>query len=924
MNEQETIRFILENSSEPVIKNPVMRAALQEPRTMAQEPRNMAQGGRIIGKPGGLVEPGIEYYGKKVVSHEESLKRRTAIKNYIKNKGKVIDGYEFKEFLSNLGYKKPRDIVKGLEEGGMFTEDILGKKTITKTERPPRTGINLSKSQITTLNKYASLLNKQEPKKYTSSVFTELGDLERANILNRARLNDWEFKATTKWDPLTPKQQQNIIETFDLPEDAFKKMEGIQKNVKDISGKYGVPRYLESGKKNPLYDKIQRYAKNGFKFSPKDMLPIAKQREIIARFELPGEFEKWNFEKYKYGIPSGGSASNPAFTKRIIDYAQGKTRFPNLATDAGTPQGWMMNNYYRTYEYEKGKVPRDKLTYKPIFETINGRQKVVGFVDNTMPGKGNTYFGIKKWHNKHGGNLMTTHPDFKNVKKFVDISKRAYAEPNKVIMGLLKKGGIESTGKLQLKHVLNYLAETQGYKATEDAVRIHHQAGVGAGGVPGEATRDLQLLKSEVNSSIRHAETRIRNAVVNNLTPNIDDVNKLKNLGASIKVGGKIYGGGSQTAIGQFKAIEKGAEQAIKKWEPKDFNKFKTILQQIGCPGKIKKADGGRISFQGGLSADVCMARGADNIKTGKINSPTQKANYNKMMKVSSSVKGMKMLKNILGPYGIGGEVLIEGFFAANKSLMKGTPLKEAWQSSWMSHIAGGAYDEKGKKLAEQDLLERRSNLGKGAQEFSHYNKLIAKYYSLADQKSNVLATSGSGDAFDEIGTGSAEIKNIDNKMKRLESEINRSETRITTSGGAEAAEDEYNKKIAETQDADAAKSLTSKGQLYVAENDLNKLLEDDFSEMSSDALPLPKVDTPIVQSYKDYKPDLPSTEKFGDMFEDEGYKRPDNKTLNSYINEERIRQEMEQPGILGASDTFFGETYAEGGLAGLMKKYYD
>ena len=351
---------------------------------------------------------------------------------------------------------------------------------------------------------------------------------------------------------------------------------------------------------------------------------------------------------------------------------------------------------------------------------------------------------------------------------------------------------------------------------------------------------------------------------------------------------------------------------------------FKTILQQIGCPGKIKKADGGRISFQGGLSADVCMARGADNIKTGKINSPTQKANYNKMMKVSSSVKGMKMLKNILGPYGIGGEALIEGFFVANKSLMKGTPLKEAWQSSWMSHIAGGAYDEKGKKLAEQDLLERRANLGKGAQEFSNYNKLIAKYYSLADQKSNVLATSGSGDAFDEIGTGSAEIKNIDNKMKRLESEINRSETRITTSGGAEAAEDEYNKKIAETQDADAAKSLTSKGQLYVAENDLNKVLEDDFSEMSSDALPLPKVDTPIVQSYKDYKPDLPSTEKLGDMFEYEGYKRPDNKTLNSYINEERIRKEMEQPSILGASDTFFGETYADGGLANLMKKYYD
>ena len=45
-----------------------------------------------------------------------------------------------------------------------------------------------------------------------------------------------EFKATTQWDPLTLKQQQKIIDVFDLPEDAFKRMEGLQKNIKDVSG----------------------------------------------------------------------------------------------------------------------------------------------------------------------------------------------------------------------------------------------------------------------------------------------------------------------------------------------------------------------------------------------------------------------------------------------------------------------------------------------------------------------------------------------------------------------------------------------------------------------------------------------------------------------------------------------------------------
>ena len=121
MNLKQLYIFGMENSQEPVIKNPVLRAALEEPRTMAQEPRigldtggpltmdmlnsftkikefdrawqqyksgggkwrkgtffkawapeNMAHGGRIIGKPGGLVEPGVEYYSTSKVYNEKT------------------------------------------------------------------------------------------------------------------------------------------------------------------------------------------------------------------------------------------------------------------------------------------------------------------------------------------------------------------------------------------------------------------------------------------------------------------------------------------------------------------------------------------------------------------------------------------------------------------------------------------------------------------------------------------------------------------------------------------------------------------------------------------------------------------------------------------------------------------------------------
>jgi len=225
----------------------------------------------------------------------------------------------------------------------------------------------------------------------------------------------------------------------------------------------------------------------------------------------------------------------------------------------------------------------------------------------------------------------------------VDIAKRANAEPNEIIMGLLKKGGIEPTGKLQLKHVLNHLAETQGYKATARAISIHHQSGVGAGEIPGQATRDLQLLRSESNLAVVHAESRIRKAVSNNLTPSAEDITKLKNLGASIKVGGKTFGVGSQTAIGGFKEIEKYAEEKIGKWKPQDFKKFKTYIKQIGCPGRLASQGGGDID---------CFALGKEKIKIGNIKTPGEKANFRKLSKIAGGIK--KLGAWLFGPIEMG------------------------------------------------------------------------------------------------------------------------------------------------------------------------------------------------------------------------------------------------------------------------------
>ena len=81
---------------------------------------------------------------------------------------------------------------------------------------------------------------------------------------------------------------------------------------------------------------------------------------------------------------------------------------------------------------------------------------------------------------------------------------------------------------------------------------------------------------------------------------------------------------------------------------------YKTKDIDFGSPGKVKKAYGGRVQFQDGLSQEFCMTEGAKVIQEKRIDSPAQKANFNKMMKIASVGKNMALLKDVLGPYGVG------------------------------------------------------------------------------------------------------------------------------------------------------------------------------------------------------------------------------------------------------------------------------
>ena len=249
--------------------------------------QELNEGGVATPKRGLVDEPG-SYGGKKDVD------KINKIKNYINNQGDKIDAFEFKKFAKEVGYKRPAGLIDNLELG--FLDNVLGDKTfINKVKRPSRAGFGFSKAQMTVLNKYAKLLNSKQPEKYNSVNFVELGDLERANILGRARANDFKFKATSIFDEFTDIQKQKIIEAFGLEQDAFDFDPSKQKNIKGIS-KYGVTR------KDKRFSQIKRFVDFGFKFPPKDMLPIAKQDLNYLRDLKIGILKNINMVFHQVGL----------------------------------------------------------------------------------------------------------------------------------------------------------------------------------------------------------------------------------------------------------------------------------------------------------------------------------------------------------------------------------------------------------------------------------------------------------------------------------------------------------------------------------------------------------------------------------------------------------------------------------------------
>jgi hypothetical protein len=471
---------------------------------------------------------------------------------------------------------------------------VFAKKTEERLAKIPVKTLHLSGKKLTVANKYAQYLFEKD--------YKTLDGKQRAQIQATMGRQGDKFRKKSQYDLPSTTNQERIKNAFPDVEFDFKKGQ-----------KYGVPNTLKNGKRNPAHSAVAHFIKNGYILPKQNVknLPVSMQREIVSTFELPRGVEKWNFDVgrggTRYGIP-GTAGENQALYQRIKYFTKDPRNF-KIAADYVAPEGWLLSQMYRAWD-------AGHESYKPIYDTINGKKIIVGFTDNQF-GKGKTYFGLKKYTKKFNGTPMSEHPDFKNTKKFIDIANRAKLPPNKVIADLLIKGGIEDN-RVTLNTLLNYMVNEKGVEQTKRALVLHHK-----GGAKITPTRDLQILNRAVNQNIQGIETKMR-ADPKNITPK--NIQFLKDAGASITIDGKTYGGGPKTAIGGFRAQEKFVESSMRKWEPEEFNKFKKFTVQAFRNANIPciKDAGGQCNspedYKKGFNQLTERAAAGDEVAGNKMN----------------------------------------------------------------------------------------------------------------------------------------------------------------------------------------------------------------------------------------------------------------------------------------------------------------
>jgi hypothetical protein len=607
--------------------------------------------------------------------------------------------------------------------------------------------------------------------------------------------------------------------------------------------------------------------------------------KVQSNFDLPEGQTNWDFDRYKYGVDG---IKNELLMKKIIKNLQTGTDSP-LAATFGNAKGWMSHSMYRVYKNQTEPVIGSdgeptgkritkkgvKLTYEPLYgQVASGETKITGFKDNTAAGKGGEFYASKK-HEKKGAANWDDHLDYEKVNKMVDITKRVGQKPSEMLQKLLTEKGFKN--KIRLNDILSYdryytrLSEISPKELIKSQIVKHHSGGVGArGNLNAAATKDIQLLTGANNATAVSYENIVngtKKRAPRALTTAENNI--LKNMGAKITgIDGTVYGGGSLNPDKQFALIEKQAADMIKK----DTFNVKTVasyLEKLGCG----KSAGGRIKFNKGTTCAIKGKNKLEQILLKGAANETESSLANNILKAGKGLKNMASLKNLFGPAALAFGVATEAGFVGYDMLSSGKPFKQAVGDSLFNYMLG----DKTKIDSDEVRLENYRNLGIDTDKIIEFENGIKEIEQM-------------GKTYGDEAKAKNTLMMSDTTSNPRVSQSIKDKSRL-------ALEEDYKEKQL------AAQNLT---------DSLNKPeTQERFDKIDFNLMPnlIESADQRVAAS----QVQKPSTTFFNKSMQTIFPKTNFMEDRDKTINYQPVMQEY-----------YRGQQFNEGGLAGLMKKYYD
>jgi hypothetical protein len=380
--------------------------------------------------------------------------------------------------------------------------------------------------------------------------------------------------------------------------------------------------------------------------------PLSKELIKDIKTKFGNVYTDWDFDNYRFGI-TGAKGENSKLYDKIKRFVAEPKPY-ELTADLSSADGWLGSQMNRAFKLGDER-------YVPIRVVRNNKEKIAGFIDNTEFGGGKKYIFSEEFikGSNADGVLMSSHPDFKETKKYRDIAKIAKLPVRGALKNILNSKGVD-TSRISLSDLYKYMMDEVGIEGTKNAIEQHHVKGVGV-----RATGDYQLLNRDLNALAREISSEIGEG-------NLSRVNELKQKGIRVNVGGQEFGAPQRTASSDFLKIK---DDITKFYKEADVTRVRGLaafmkreVPEITC--SLSKG----IDCNDARSYERAINEFTEKAAQGDKSAQATLSKFNSKVATAG-----RFIRGALGPLALVTEAAIDLGIPLNQTLQTGVPYKQVF-----------------------------------------------------------------------------------------------------------------------------------------------------------------------------------------------------------------------------------------------------